>query len=153
VLFQDYRAQEHRHCTVIFGVLERQGTGYTATIAAGGHPPAVLIQANGATAYQPTDGGALIGILAEPRLASRVVRLDPGDTLILYSDGLTEARTGSHGERFGEEALRGFLQDQGPTDAAAAVHALRDLMATFDGVDDDVAVMALSVPGSRHPGG
>ncbi|MFG1992435.1 PP2C family protein-serine/threonine phosphatase [Actinoplanes sp. NPDC048988] len=145
VLYQDYRNRGHRHCTVIFGVLEREGTGYTASIAAGGHPPALLIRANGATDYQSTDGGTLIGILAEPRVAARTIRLDPGDTLILYSDGLTEARTAPHGERLGDDALRDFIESRGPTEAAAAVRALTGLLAGFDEVDDDVAVMAFSV--------
>jgi sigma-B regulation protein RsbU (phosphoserine phosphatase) len=157
VLFQDYRNQEHRHCTVIFGVLERApgrvpgkpGTGYTATIASGGHPPALLIRADGTTDYQATEGGTLIGILAQPRLATRTIRLDPGDTLILYSDGLTEARTGPHGERFGDDALRDFIRAQGPTDAPAAVRALTGLLGTFDDVEDDVAVMAFSLPGEQ----
>jgi sigma-B regulation protein RsbU (phosphoserine phosphatase) len=152
VLLQDYRSRTHRHCTVIFGVLEKQGAGYAATIAAGGHPPALLVRADGAADYQSTEGGALIGILARPRLATRTLRLDPGDTLVLYSDGLTEARVGPHGDRFGDDALRDFLRNQGPTDAAAAVHALTGLLATFDEVDDDVAVMAFSVPGAGRAG-
>jgi phosphoserine phosphatase RsbU/P len=147
VLYQEYRDQAHRHCTVIFGVLERRGAGYTATIAAGGHPPALLVRADGTTGYQTTEGGALIGILAVPRVATRTIRLDPGDTLILYSDGLTEARRGPCGERFGDDALRNFVRDLGPTDAATAVRRLTDLLTTFDEVDDDVAVMAFSVTG------
>ncbi|HWS34627.1 MAG TPA: SpoIIE family protein phosphatase [Actinoplanes sp.] len=147
VLYQDYRHQGHRHCTVIFGVLEGDARGYTASIAAGGHPPALLVRANGATDYQTTDGGALIGILSEPRVATRTIRLEPGDTLILYSDGLTEARTAPHGERFGDDALRDFVESRGPTGAAAAVRALTDLLAEMADVDDDVAVMAFSVSG------
>jgi sigma-B regulation protein RsbU (phosphoserine phosphatase) len=147
VLYQDYRALGHRHCTVIFGVLERDGRGYTASIAAGGHPPALLVRANGATDYQTTDGGTLIGILSEPRVATRTIRLEPGDTLILYSDGLTEARTAPHGERFGDDALRDFVESMGPSEAAAAVRALTDLLADMADVEDDVAVMAFSVSG------
>ena len=146
VLRQDYRTQAHRHCTVIFGVLEQQGAGHTATIASGGHPPALLVRADGAADYQVTTGGTLIGMLAQPRLAARTIRLDPGDTLILYSDGLTEARTGPDGDRFGDRALRDFVRGQGPTEAAAAVRALTGLLSTFDQVDDDVAIMAFSVP-------
>jgi sigma-B regulation protein RsbU (phosphoserine phosphatase) len=147
VLYQDYRDQGHRHCTVIFGVLERDGRGYTASIAAGGHPPALLVRANGATDYQTTEGGTLIGILSEPRVATRMIRLEPGDTLILYSDGLTEARTAPRGERFGDDALRDFVESRGPTDATAAVRALTGLLAEMSDVDDDVAVMAFSVSG------
>lgn len=143
VLYQDYAGPGHRHCTVIFGVLEPQGSGYAVRIASGGHPPALLLRADGSAAYQTTDGGALIGILAEPRLVPRSITLRPGDTLLLYSDGLTEARTGATG-RYGDEALLRFVQDLGPTDAAAAVDALAGLLTTFAEVDDDVAVIALT---------
>ena len=152
VLYQDYAAPGHRHCTVIFGVLERRGSGYTATIASGGHPPALVVRADGSAAYQTTEGGTLIGILAEPRLVTRTISLRPGDTLILYSDGLTEARTRT-GPRYGEEALREFAQSLGATTAAAVVDAFAGLLTTFAEVDDDVAVIALTVGGAdRRPG-
>lgn len=144
VLYQEYAAPGHRHCTVIFGVLERHGSGYTATIASGGHPPALVVRADGSAAYQTTEGGTLIGILAEPHLVTRTISLRAGDTLILYSDGLTEARTRT-GERYGDEALREFAEDLGPTTAAAVVDALTGLLTTFAEVDDDVAVIALTV--------
>lgn len=144
VLYQEYAAQTHRHCTVIFGILERQGRGYTATIASGGHPPALLIRSDGSAAYQTTEGGTLIGILAKPRLVTRTILLEPGDTLVLYSDGLTEARTRAGG-RYGDEALRDLSQDLGPTDAATFVHEITELLTTFAQVEDDVAMIALTV--------
>jgi sigma-B regulation protein RsbU (phosphoserine phosphatase) len=143
VVYQDYAAPEHRHCTVIFGILERRGSGYTATVASGGHPPALVVRADGSAAYHTTDGGTLIGILAAPRLVARTISLEAGDTMILYSDGLTEARTGA-GERYGDQALLEFVRDLRPTSAAAAVDALAGLLATFAVVDDDVAVIALT---------
>ncbi|MEV4643056.1 SpoIIE family protein phosphatase [Actinoplanes sp. NPDC049548] len=152
VLYQDYRDQGHRHCTVIFGVLERERAGYVASIASGGHPPALVVRANGVTEYQTTEGGTLIGILSTPRVVTRTIRLNPGDTLILYSDGLTEARTAPHGDRFGDEALRDFIESQGPTEATVAVRSLTDLLAGFEEVDDDVAIMVLSVPATDPSG-
>lgn len=143
VVYQDYAAPEHRHCTVIFGILERRGSGYTATVASGGHPPALVVRADGSAAYHTTDGGTLIGILAAPRLVARTISLEAGDTMILYSDGLTEARTRT-GERYGDQALLEFVRDLRPTSAAAAVDALAGLLATFAVVDDDVAVIALT---------
>jgi sigma-B regulation protein RsbU (phosphoserine phosphatase) len=146
VLYQDYAAPGHRHCTVIVGILERQRSGYTATVASGGHPPALVVRADGSAAYHTTDGGTLVGILAEPRLVARTISLGAGDTLILYSDGLTEARTAT-GARYGDEALREFAQGLGPTSAPVVVKALAGLLGTFAQVDDDVAVIALSVNG------
>ncbi len=146
VLFQEYRAETHRHCTVVFGILTPDGDGYSATVASGGHPPAALLRADGTVAYQHTTGGTLIGILPEVRIVTRTVRLAPGDTLILYTDGLTEARVDPAGKRFGSEALRRFIVDLAPTDAPGAVAALAELLGTFpDGLHDDAAVMALGV--------
>jgi sigma-B regulation protein RsbU (phosphoserine phosphatase) len=85
----------------------------------------------------------LIGIVPHPRLVSRTVPLRPGDTLVLYSDGLTDARTGDR--RYGSEALLEFAGALAPTDAAAAVAAFAGLLDTFEELDDDVALMALSV--------
>ncbi|MCA2218349.1 PP2C family protein-serine/threonine phosphatase [Jidongwangia harbinensis] len=147
VLFQEYRSRSHRHCTVTFGVLVPDGPGYTATIASGGHPPPLLIGADGAVAYQDTIGGTLIGIVAEPRLVTRTVPLAPGDTLLLYSDGLTEARLTPGGPRYGSEALLEFARGLAPATAAAAVDACAGLLGGLGAIDDDVAVMALGVLG------
>jgi sigma-B regulation protein RsbU (phosphoserine phosphatase) len=144
VLIQEYHSKTHRHCTVVFGVLTPGADGWTADIAGGGHPAPLLLGADGTAEYQHTLGGTLIGIVAKPRLVTRTVRLTPGDTLILYSDGLTEARTGD--DRYGSEALQAFACGLAPTTAQAAVDALTGLLATFgDDLDDDVALMALSV--------
>ena len=143
VLYQEYSSQAHRHCTVVFGLLTPDGDGWTATIAGGGHPPPLLLRPDGTADYQHTTGGTLIGIIAAPRLVSRTVRLAPGDTLVLYSDGLTDARTGD--QRYGSEALAAFARELAPTDAPGAVAAFADLLDTFDDVDDDIALMALSV--------
>jgi sigma-B regulation protein RsbU (phosphoserine phosphatase) len=145
VLFQDYHSQAHRHCTVTFGILTPDGPGWTAVIAAGGHPPPLLIRADGSAEYQDTTGGTLIGIVPEPRLVTRTVRLAPGDTLLFYSDGLTEARPAVGGPRFGDEALLAYAGSIGRTTAAGAVEACVRLLDGFATIDDDVAVMAVDV--------
>ena len=143
VLFQEYRSQAHRHCTVVAGLLTPDGDGWAVTLAGGGHPPPLLLSADGAVAYQDTTGGTLIGIIAQPRLVSRSLRLRPGDTLLLYSDGLTDAQIGN--QRYGAEALESFATDLAPTDAPSAVAAFAELLEVFDELGDDVALMALSV--------
>lgn len=81
-----------------------------------------------------------------------MIRLEPGDTLLLYTDGLTEARTGPRRDRFGDEALRAFAAGVAPATATAAVSAIITLLDSFgDGLDDDVAVLALGVPPPPSP--
>jgi sigma-B regulation protein RsbU (phosphoserine phosphatase) len=84
--------------------------------------------------------------MPDARFVTRTVPLAPGDTLILYTDGLIDARTDAIGGRYGSEALHAFVSGLAPTSAAAAVTALTELLSTVgDGLDDDVAVMALGV--------
>jgi phosphoserine phosphatase RsbU/P len=80
--------------------------------------------------------------VARPCLAS-------GSGLLLYTDGLTEART-ADGELLGQDGLA-FLAgtgDSGPVSATRVVAGTVALLGRLDGgVRDDVAVLALSVPG------
>ena len=59
------------------------------TFAEGGHPP-LLLARDGKVQPMPT-GGRLLGVMGEPELEDRSVALEPGDTLVLYTDGLTDA--------------------------------------------------------------
>ena len=115
--------------------------------ASGGHPPALLLTADGGARYVETFGGQAIGISTTPRFESTRFRLAAGDTLVLYTDGLTEARTGVGIERLGEDALMEFALAQSPTTAATIVNAIRSLLEGLgEGLEDDAAVLAMGVP-------
>ncbi|MEU7860080.1 SpoIIE family protein phosphatase [Nonomuraea sp. NPDC049141] len=151
-LHQEYRGDDPRYCTAIFGILAPDGDGFSITLASGGHPPCLLLRADGTADYQHTPDGLLIGILPSATFTSRVIHLGPGDTLLLYTDGLTEARTGTPDGRYGDEALHAFATGLAPTTASAAVAALADLLEGFGtGLDDDTAILALSVPSPEEP--
>ncbi|MFH8798654.1 SpoIIE family protein phosphatase [Streptomyces sp. NPDC017936] len=156
VLHHEYNGTDPRFCTVIFGLLtpdDEQG-GFRITLAGGGHPPALLLRADGTADYLPTPGGQLIGVLPDAHIATTTFRLDPGDTLLLHTDGLTEAHTAVRGDRYGDEALLDLGRALAPATAQRTVTAIRDLLDTLGaGVDDDTAVMAVHVPraGRRSP--
>ncbi|MGR3874651.1 PP2C family protein-serine/threonine phosphatase [Streptomyces graminifolii] len=151
VLNHEYNGHDPRFCTVVFGLLTPEGDrgGFRITLASGGHPPALLLRADGSADHVETPGGQLIGVLPDAHIATATVHLAAGDTLLLHTDGLTEAhpdRTGD-GDRYGDEALLDFARALAPTTASAAVAAIRDLLDTFGtGVDDDTAVLAINVP-------
>jgi sigma-B regulation protein RsbU (phosphoserine phosphatase) len=93
----------------------------------------------------PMTGGQLIGILRHARFVPATVTLEAGDTLMLYSDGLTEARVG-RGRYDDDGALLEFATAHAPATPAAIVDDLRLLLRSFgDGLADDAAVMALGV--------
>ncbi|MGI5480454.1 SpoIIE family protein phosphatase [Streptomyces lavendofoliae] len=152
VLYERYAGDDPRYCTVVFGLLEAPGpddAGFGITLAGGGHPPALLLRDDGTADYVHTPGGVLIGILPRPPLTVIRTRLEPGDTLVLYTDGLTEARTPTG--RYGDEQLLAHAADLAPSGAEPTVKALTDLLESFGaGLDDDTAILALGVPARAH---
>ncbi|KUF14857.1 PP2C family protein-serine/threonine phosphatase [Streptomyces silvensis] len=143
-----------RYCTVVFGVVEPGGDGSaTVRLASGGHPPALVLRADGRADYLPTPGGLLVGILPTAPVGTVETTLAPGETLLLYTDGLTEARTGpARDQLFGDDALLAFGGAQAPASPQETVAALTTLLRGFgDGLDDDTALLALGVPALPPP--
>lgn len=146
-----------RFCTVIFGVIAKcDNASESATdsecfdiaLASGGHPPALLLTADGQARYVPTPGGQAVGMFRSPQFATAHVRLTPGDTLLLYTDGLTEARTSDGPERFDDDgALLRFAREHAPATAGQIIGAFSRLLDDIGaGMDDDTALLALGVP-------
>jgi phosphoserine phosphatase RsbU/P len=148
VLSQEFRDTVNQFATVIFGVLTPHDGGFDIQLASGGHLPPLLLGADGGARYVDTIGGQPVGIPMEPKFIAARSRLGAGDTLVLYTDGLTEARTGSGAERYDYHgALLEFAASQAPVTASEIVVAIQSLLDSFGpGLEDDVAVLALGVP-------
>jgi sigma-B regulation protein RsbU (phosphoserine phosphatase) len=148
-----------RYCTTVCGWLQPEpGTGrITVHLASGGHPPVLVLRADGTADFLPTPGGLLVGILPSAQFATATTVLAPGDTLVLYTDGLTEARTGhDRTTLFGDEALLAFVTGQTDRSPQTVVHALTALLKSFgDGLEDDTALLAFgaSPAAPRVPAG
>lgn len=133
-----------RFCTALFGVLN-PGTTATVALAAGGHPPPILRRADGRVEEVPV-GGSLLGVFEEAVVGHRLVTLEIGDTLVLYTDGAMEARR--DGAMFGTEGVMAAI-GEAPDSAAAVASAIeRAVLAhTGDVVSDDLAALAVRVTG------
>ncbi|MFE1025745.1 PP2C family protein-serine/threonine phosphatase [Streptomyces sp. NPDC058818] len=153
VLYERYTGEDPRYCTAIFGVLEPDpGSGQTRVrLASGGHPSALVARADGTADFLPTPGGFLVGALSHARFTPATTVLGRGDTLLLYTDGLTEARTGpDRTSLYGEEALHTFVTRHAGSPPKKMMEALTGLLDSLgEGVDDDTALLALGVP--SHP--
>ncbi|MFC5634662.1 PP2C family protein-serine/threonine phosphatase [Streptomyces bullii] len=146
-LLDRYTGGDPRYCTAIFGILEPEGDTVGVRLAAGGHPPALALRNDGRADYLPTPGGLLIGALPKASFTSVHTTLQPGETLLLYTDGLTEARTGKRNRLYGYEALQSFAADLAPADPHTVIDAFAGLLEGLgEGVDDDTALLALGRP-------
>ncbi|MFF5307831.1 PP2C family protein-serine/threonine phosphatase [Streptomyces massasporeus] len=139
-----------RYCTCIFGIIEPGGEHGPTTVrlASGGHPPALVLRSDGRAEFLPTPGGLLIGVVPGAPIGTAETVLAPGDTIVLYTDGLTEARTGpGRDDLYGEDALHAFATDHAPAAPDEVITALTGLLESFgEGLDDDTALLALGVP-------
>lgn len=150
-MVRDHRRGHPRFCTVVYGRLimidEATGPHASVTLASGGHPPALLLRADGTADYLETPGGQLVGVIPDAAVATVTVTLEPGDTLLLYTDGLTEARTADG--FYGESALLDFARELAPASATGTISAVTALLDSFGtGVIDDTALLALHLPES-----
>ena len=148
-LHERYLTDNQCFCTAIFGLLTPDGGGgFILALASGGHPDPLLMRSDGTAHYVTLPKGPLIGIWDDAEFTTGTIRLGPGDTLLLFTDGLTEARApGGNGTgRYGDEALSALATNLAPTTADAAITtiiALLDRLGTC--VEDDTAVLALGV--------
>ncbi|MFG2162218.1 PP2C family protein-serine/threonine phosphatase [Streptomyces olivaceus] len=154
VLHERYASSgDPRYCTVVFGVIEPdpETGGAAVRLASGGHPSALVLCADGRADFLPTPDGLLVGVLPIAPVGTARTILAPGETILLYTDGLTEARTGpSRDDLYGEEALRAFAAGHAPATPQQTITALTGLLEDLgDGLDDDTALLALGVPPTR----
>ena len=89
--------------------------------------------------------GRAIGVFEEPHRTGN--RLSPGDSLVLYTDGVVEARS-SDGSFFGEERLASLLRSSISLDAETLADLVESAILDFQENDprDDIAVLVLRVP-------
>ena len=133
-----------RLCTAIFGFVTA-GDGFDVWLASGGHPWPLLRRADGTTAEQALGGSPLLGVFPDVDVQTRRLHLGAGDTLVLVTDGVLQARAGDH--EFDVEGLDRVVAG-GVTSAAAVVSGIEAAVLDHTGgrLDDDMAALVLHVP-------
>jgi serine phosphatase RsbU (regulator of sigma subunit) len=79
-----------RFCTIAVAHLDRSAATTRLTVAVGGHPTPILLRADGRV-ETIGGGGTLIGLVDDPTLGDARTDFEPGDAILLYTDGVTEA--------------------------------------------------------------
>jgi hypothetical protein len=128
--------------TLIFGILNTVSGEFTYVCAA--HPSGILQRANG-TIDMLEPSGSVVGGFGTLEFSERRVTLEPGDALLLYTDGLTEAR--HEGEMYGVERLTAYLGERKRSSLEALVNDVFNRVRAFTGdkLRDDVATLALTL--------
>ena len=129
--------------TVICGVLDLE-TG-VFTFANAGHESPILARPDGLEPTHVPGGGPLVGVFGRLDLAPQTVEVRPGERLILYTDGLTDAQAPS-GERYGEARLVDVIGDSTTGHADDTCRAVIDGVLGFQGdadPADDLAFLVL----------
>ncbi len=138
------RDATERFCTLVLLRLMRIDDTWRATIGLGGHSLPILSR-QGRPALRIGEPGLLIGVWPQAEPSTLVIVLEPGDTVLLYTDGITEARRGS--EFFGDSRLLELVSASG-SDAKRLVDDVVAGAIDFQyGITrDDIAVVAVGVP-------
>jgi serine phosphatase RsbU (regulator of sigma subunit) len=139
MLEQDF---EGRFATAILARLEFVPEGIAVTVAAAGHPPALVSRASGLTAEFGTQG-TLLGVFPDARIEETTTLLGEGDSLALYTDGLSEAHAPAR--MLDPDEMLAALSRTPPESAQETITALVGLLDLSQGARDDIAILAVKV--------
>lgn len=142
-----HQAPEQRFITIIYALLEVRDAVAHVRIACAGHPPAIAVSPAGEPAAVPASGD-LLAVWPDIRLHEVELTLQPGASLVFYTDGVTDQGPGV--ERSPERAIRKL---HGERSADVLADALRDEARRWtDRARDDVAIVALRFLPAEAPG-
>jgi phosphoserine phosphatase RsbU/P len=138
------RPDSERFLTAAYVTLFPARGRVDAHLASAGHTPA-LLRPSGGPVRAVGRHGLPLGLFDQPDLEDTRLSLTQGDALLLYTDGVTEARRGR--EQYGEERLRDLFADAGRLSPHDLVSAVEEAVLAFTGgpQTDDIAVLALRV--------
>ena len=114
-------------------------------VSRAGHPPPFVVRPGGRV-EEIGCSGKVLGVFPDADLLDTSGRLMPGEALVLYTDGVTEARS-PEGDFFGEGRLRHLLRSCAGWDAQTLARRIKDVVLEFQEGHprDDLAVLVLRV--------
>lgn len=153
-VLHDWFGDRRSFVTAAYAALRHDGNGFRATVASAGHPAGFVLSATGEVTAL-TDGGRVLGLLPDTRIAVESMHLRRGDSLILFTDGVTESTRRSDRVQFEEEGVADALRGTRPGSTAEEIAELVSAaaLAHADGqVQDDTAVLVVrSMVGAAGP--
>jgi sigma-B regulation protein RsbU (phosphoserine phosphatase) len=134
-------AESMQTCTVVYGQIDMSSGAAAITLAVAGHPPPLIVRAHGAIETTPARG-TLLGAVEDPAFTTCRVMLEPGDAIVIYSDGIHDTEIDA--VRVDEHRVLELLTGPPSADVQGLLDRLLDaLRATQRPLRDDVAIMVL----------
>lgn len=133
-----------QYFTLVYGVLDTQTK--TFRFAAAGHPPPLYLPLGSQPRFLISSNFP-IGIVADPSYEEITIKMNPGDRMYLYSDGLVDV-TNTRGERFDMARLAAELGKLSSASLQAGLPSLVDRLCEWSGGDsfeDDVSVLGFEI--------
>jgi serine phosphatase RsbU (regulator of sigma subunit)/anti-sigma regulatory factor (Ser/Thr protein kinase) len=136
------QGERGRFCTVAAGRVDRHGDEVVLTVCSAGHPLPVLIRAGGDLEFVGR-AGTLVGVTEEFEVHEHSIRLEPGDAVVFYTDGVTERRTPTR--MFGELRLLDTVALSAGRSAAGIASDLERAVDqyTAEPLRDDLAILVV----------
>jgi serine phosphatase RsbU (regulator of sigma subunit) len=136
---------DKRFCTVLYGRLQRNGSGHWFEFASGGHPLPLVLR-RGQPSAEVGKPGTLLGIVPDPHLRDERVLLRPGDAVVLYTDGVTDSAAPAR--VWTAEELGAAIGSPSGLDADTIAERVMSaaLSAAAGEPRDDIAILVLKVP-------
>ena len=134
---------EDRFCTAVCGVVRTGNSGAVSVrLGVAGHPSPLLRRVGGSV-DQIDATGPLLGVVPDARFGDQTIELMHGDVLVLYTDGVVEAR--GEGGLFGHDRLVRWLRDSTAGSATSITDELVDAVSSFDEMQirDDLAILTI----------
>lgn len=138
------RDSTERFCTVALVRLTRSAGAWHAAVGSAGHPLPVL-RRDGRTPTEIGQPGTVLGVIDEPELSDVELDLQPGDCLLLYTDGVPDGRRGQ--DFYGEDRLMQVVASPVASAEQLTEAVLEDVLAYQSGdARDDIAIVVVRVP-------
>jgi sigma-B regulation protein RsbU (phosphoserine phosphatase) len=140
--------ERDRFVTAFYGVLDYKNRVLIFSNA--GHDPPILLRASGEIEYL-IEGGVALGVLSEARYEERPIALAPGDVLVMYTDGVSEAES-PDGEMFGRTRIEDTARRLAAHSSADVLRGIVDEVVAWTGEKgpaDDLTLVVLRVRGAE----
>jgi len=155
-----HQGPAERFCTALYALAtlpsaaaaRGTGGGVEVRLANGGHPPGLVLRDDESVERLDEGAGMLLGVFSDPVFADEQVTLWPGDALVLYTDGVIEARDGQ-GTQFGDDRLAAVLATCAGRSADGIARRIELAALDHQGnqPSDDIAIVVLRARPAAHP--